>query len=170
MCCAPKQPLGLERSPSATPVRRHLLLSLAAGFGAGALVLLYKVPPTPGSFYPICIFHECTGLYCPGCGATRATFQLLHGHMAAAFGQNPLYVVLVPLIVWWLVRTTTDLAAIRARPPRPRPRIVRWILVGVIICFGIARNLPYKPFRWMAPHDLQGRQSAWVDSPTYTNV
>jgi Protein of unknown function (DUF2752) len=165
-----EQPLGSSRSPSALRRHRHLLAGLALGLGAGALVLLYESPPTAGSLYPGCIFHQCTGLYCPGCGATRATYELLHGNLAGAFGYNPLYVATLPLITWWLFRTTADLITVRARPQRRHQRTIRWALVSVIICFGIARNLPFKPFRWMAPHDPQGRQSARVDSPPLTQV
>ena len=39
-------------------------------------------------FLPRCGFHELTGLYCPGCGNTRASYALLHGDVGSAIGQN----------------------------------------------------------------------------------
>ncbi len=36
--------------------------------------VLYYFPPTEYSFYPRCWFHDSTGLYCPGCGATRCVY------------------------------------------------------------------------------------------------
>ncbi len=32
-----------------------------------------------------------TGLLCPGCGSQRAIHQLLHGHLAASFQYNQLF-------------------------------------------------------------------------------
>lgn len=49
----------------------------------GILVpLLHKAAP--------CIFHNLTGLYCPGCGGTRATLSLLQGHVLVSFLYHPI--------------------------------------------------------------------------------
>ena len=37
-----------------------------------------------------CLFHELTGLYCPGCGGTRAVWALLHGKFWLSFCYHPL--------------------------------------------------------------------------------
>jgi len=44
-----------------------------------------------------CLFREWTGLYCPGCGGTRAAKALLQGKLAISFFYHPLilYVVIV---------------------------------------------------------------------------
>mgnify|MGYP001321608207 FL=1 len=50
--------------------------------------------------YPLpCLFHIITGLYCPGCGAGRASYSILHGRFYAAFRYNPMYVILLPCIL-----------------------------------------------------------------------
>ncbi len=36
-----------------------------------------------------CLFHRLTGLYCPGCGGTRAVLLLLHGHPLRSFVYHP---------------------------------------------------------------------------------
>lgn len=57
--------------------------------------------------FKICIFHEITGLYCPGCGGTRAFFALLHGHPILSFMYNPavLYFAFVAIFyaVWGIL-------------------------------------------------------------------
>ncbi len=44
-------------------------------------IVLFCFDPERCGFYPICIFHQSTGLLCPGCGSLRAMHQLLHGHL-----------------------------------------------------------------------------------------
>ncbi len=113
---------------------------------AGALVVtLYFFPPEQYAFYPRCLFHVVTGLDCPGCGGLRAAHRLLHGDVAAAFAFNPLLVALLPVFAWvllgWAVRATTG----RAWPHPFRRRGWIWLLLGVILVFSIARNLPWGP-------------------------
>jgi len=66
--------------------------------GAGAV--LYWFDPASHGFYPRCLFHEWTGLHCPGCGSLRALHQLSHGHLGAAFGSNPLLILALPFLGW----------------------------------------------------------------------
>ena len=47
-----------------------------------------------------CIFHTVTGLYCPGCGGTRACIAFLHGHFLRSLLYHPVvpYTAVVYLI------------------------------------------------------------------------
>lgn len=47
-----------------------------------------------------CMFHAMTGLYCPGCGGTRAVKALLRGDVWLSFCYHPLvpYMALVGVI------------------------------------------------------------------------
>jgi hypothetical protein len=40
--------------------------------------------------WPVCVFHELTGLPCLTCGMTRCGIQFFHGHLFAALKWNPL--------------------------------------------------------------------------------
>lgn len=50
-----------------------------------------------------CIFHEFTGLYCPGCGGTRAFFALLHGHPVLSFRYNPVVEYFLFFFIFYVV-------------------------------------------------------------------
>lgn len=52
-----------------------------------------------GQGFP-CLFQVTTGLYCPGCGGTRATFFLLHGELMKSLQYHPLvpYMALVAVL------------------------------------------------------------------------
>ena len=73
--------------------------------------ILFCFDPSAG-FYPVCLFHQATGLLCPGCGSLRAMHQLLHGHLLAAFEFNPLLLLCLPAAAWYTARYA--LAARRA--------------------------------------------------------
>jgi hypothetical protein len=115
------------------------------------LALVFAFNPTQSHLFPPCPLYAATGLYCPGCGSTRAVHQLLHGHVAAAFGYNPLMVVSLPFLAYAAAR-----GLFRALPPRrPLPAWAVWVTFAVVVGFGIVRNLPWAAVRWMAPHDAR---------------
>jgi Protein of unknown function (DUF2752) len=134
-------------------VPRVLALAALVAVPAG-LVLLYRVPPTEQSYYPHCVFHTLTGLHCPGCGATRSLHALLHGDLAQAAAYNVLFLLLLPLLVYWGSRTWWSLLTGR---PMPTLRLSPWayrLLLGALLAFWILRNLPFPPFNLLAPHSL----------------
>jgi hypothetical protein len=117
----------------------------------GAAAFVGAVKPHGQAYYPPCPLHALTGLYCPGCGATRALHALVDGHLVTALHDNALFVAAVPIIgfVWvaWLLRTMGR--------PAPKmlplsPRLTTAVAV-VLVVFAVARNLPIAPFRALAP-------------------
>ena len=123
-----------------------LAWGLAAAAALGGATVLYYYPPESASFYPRCWLHAMTGWNCPGCGALRAAHQMLHGHFRSAFSLNPLLFVLLPAMAWsgWAcgVRRLTG-----REPWHPfKYSVSVWVLVGGMVAFGIARNLPLALF------------------------
>jgi len=114
----------------------------AAAAGAGALALLLRDPHVHGA-WGLCPFHALTGWYCPTCGGLRATADLLHGDLAGAWTENPVWVVTVPVLVvaWvvWVVRRWHGSQQVRW------PRWPVWVAVGVYAVFGVVRNMPWFP-------------------------
>lgn len=60
-----------------------------------------------------CLFRALTGLYCPGCGGTRAVKALLKGEVITSFFYHPLiiYVVLVFVVFafsWFIHEKTKN--------------------------------------------------------------
>jgi hypothetical protein len=114
---------------------------VAAGIAAAGITL-YFVNPAEQRCLPPCTFYYMTGLYCPGCGTTRAVHQLLHGHLAAAMALNPLMLASLPVMAVLLVRPR-----FAAKP------WVAWTAFVVVVAFGILRNIPCQPFLILAPHN-----------------
>lgn len=99
-----------------------------------------------------CPIYECTGLYCPGCGAGRACYSILHGQFYRAFRFNPLMVILLPWIViyylicimQWLIRGKETFSG------KISWKIPAFIL-GIVLLYGIIRNIHVYPFTLLAP-------------------
>jgi len=110
-----------------------------------SLVLLFFNPTTTG-FFPVCPFRALTGLQCPGCGSTRACYQLMHLHPIAAFKLNPLMMLTLPFILYGLAGFTKS--AVTGKPQRRIfiPSIYLWAWLAVVIFFWVFRNTPWYPF------------------------
>jgi hypothetical protein len=139
--------------------RVHQVGAIATGGALGGAAVLVATfdPSAAGSRFPACGFHALTGLWCPGCGLTRATHHLLNGDPLAALATNvftPL--VLTAIVVSWLAWTLRSFGRNLPRPPMAwaTPAIRRWsgpVAIGVVLMFGVLRNLPFAPFRSLAP-------------------
>lgn len=130
--------------PSNTRVAAIVLT--ATGAAVAAMVFFFN--PSQYGFYPVCQFHRLTGLNCPGCGATRALYALLHGDIATALRDNALLVLGLPTAAgrggWFALNR------LRGRPNGTffPGRLVLPLLV-VLGLFGVLRNLP--AFAFLSP-------------------
>ncbi|MEY3141911.1 MAG: hypothetical protein RLY21_404 [Planctomycetota bacterium] len=123
---------------------------LLLGAMAGLLAIALKDPRTHG-LGVLCPSRRFLGIYCPGCGTTRATYDLLHGEFARAFRHNPLFVILgAPLVAvfigslgWTVFRA--ERIALRV------PQRVALALIALLIVYGVARNIPIAALEPLRP-------------------
>jgi hypothetical protein len=108
---------------------------------AAVSAALFAFDPGRLRILPVCPFHQVTGLWCPGCGTTRALHQLLHGNLTTAFRLNPLAILILPLVGYLVVRD--DATGVK-------PAWI-WVLLGTVVAFGVFRNIPVYPFTLLAP-------------------
>jgi hypothetical protein len=134
------------------PATDQRLRRTAPALTAGAVLLalpgLYLVNPNT-THVPLCPLHAATGLWCPLCGATRATHALLHGDLGTALHDNLLFVAILPLLLlaWW--RWAGQDRTPGAQRNRLLPRPVFFAVLALAIVFGVLRNLPVGS--WLAP-------------------
>jgi len=120
-----------------------LLIWFSVAIGA---TYLFIFEPGKTGFFPACPFRTLTGFTCPGCGSTRGLHRLLHGDIVSAFEFNPLMVLLLPFLLYALVRYTA--AAVRGRPLQKHYVDAKyiWMLFAVVMSFWIFRNTRFYPF------------------------
>ena len=121
------------------------------GFSAVNLILSAALFAVGSGMIPYGIFGECaflsaTGLYCPGCGGTRALFSLAHGELLQALRYYPALVYYILFSTAFLVsngvRIGGKLLCRKKILPSMRVRTVYFVLFLVIILGGwIVRNI-----------------------------
>lgn len=92
-----------------------------------------------------CPFHAATGLWCAGCGGTRAARALARFDVVAALDAHPLVVAAVPALVVLLVSVRLRSAASRFVHRRPV------LIFAALSAFAIARNIPVDGAALLAP-------------------
>jgi len=128
-------------------VQRHRYPLLAGGsillLGFAWLYTHYR------QFFPPCLFHELTGLHCPGCGATRALHALLHLDLARALHMNALFILVgLPVLAILGLEMMQGKLYVSARAHK-------WMAYGYLILavlFTVVRNIPQPPFSLLAPY------------------
>lgn len=87
-----------------------------------------------------CKFHIVTGLYCMGCGATRAFNALMHFKILDAFQYNP--AIPVGAIIFMIYEITMIVYLIKGKK---RPILVKtwmvWTFLGSWFVYSIVRNI-----------------------------
>ena len=114
------------------------LIAVAVAAMAG---VFYRFSPQKYSFYPRCPVYGLTHRLCPGCGATRALAELLHGHLASALHFNAAIIMLSPLALFYIGKMYWN--AVK-QDRIVWPQIPVWAVetaFAVLLLFTLARNL-----------------------------
>jgi hypothetical protein len=127
---------------------QRAVLAILATAGGGIAAMVFFLNPATHHFYPVCQFHRLTGLDCPGCGATRAVYALLHGEWRAALRDNALFVAVLGLLAlrggWFTLNRYCGRANGDFFPAK-----WLWLLLVVALAFTVLRNLP--AFAFLSP-------------------
>ncbi|MGN0370144.1 MAG: DUF2752 domain-containing protein [Butyrivibrio sp.] len=79
-----------------------------------------------------CPFYLITGIYCPGCGGTRALHALIHGHIIKSLYYHPLVIYGVILgLVFYISQTLRFLS--RGKIKGLHMRTAYPVIAGIII-------------------------------------
>ena len=125
-----------------------VLLGILAMLG---IILVYAVPIRLGEVGTECWIHRTGGIYCPGCGGTRAVFALIHGRIFLSAWYHPAVLYAVVLYLVFMLRGAVTLCT-KGRLP-----FMRWRLgyvyggIAVILIQFLVKNVLLLGFhlQWM---------------------
>ncbi len=76
-----------------------------------------------------CIVRKLYGMYCPGCGGTRAVMAFFQGHLLESLYYHPIVMYTVVMVLYHLIF-------------RKKPKVIYlYIALGIIVLNCIARNV-----------------------------
>lgn len=138
------------------PFIRLILIVLTSVIIIASCIIVRNMDPSKVPVTPPCSLRYFTGLYCPGCGMTRAMHAALNFRFADAFSYNLLWPFIVLLIsasfyMWFSFLITCK------NPFKPfneffkKHPLAAYITVIVFFAFWIFRNIPVYPFIMLAP-------------------
>lgn len=122
---------------------------LAAIALLGIYLLRTYDPNVAGNPFLPCLFHRMTGLYCPGCGLTRAMHALVHFDLPRAIRMNAFFILSAPIffLLTWRMYRPLPASLEKLAKPLANP----WPWVFAVPLFAVIRNLPWYPFYLLAP-------------------
>lgn len=126
-----------------TKLKKQILWAVIIILSASGYLFLNTLT----GFYIPCLFHLITHLYCPGCGATRMVIALLKLNFTQAFFYNPLLFILI------LLYFPLKLLELITKKSIIKNKNFLGIVLGVVILFGIIRNIP--GFEFLTPIEMR---------------
>ena len=130
----------------------RILVGIMLPLTAAVLALLLAIALSLLEQGPPCWFYKLTGLHCPGCGTGRAAVAVLNGDLALAFRNQPLMMILIPFVFYYLLKVY--IAYVFGRDVLPFFKIGTKFAIGiliVILLYWVLRNIPIAPFTYLAP-------------------
>jgi hypothetical protein len=132
-------------APPSLVIFAGVILGMAAA-STGAFVFFFN--PSTHGFYPICVFHQLTGMNCPGCGSTRALYAVLHGNFLLALKDNALFIFTIAFLAargaWLTAKKLRQKSAGQFISPE-----MLWAFLIIAGIFTALRNFP--AFSFLSP-------------------
>ena len=95
-----------------------------------------------------CVFHKITGLYCPGCGITRALFSIIELDFIRAIHNNLLVFILAPVLLYYFVKKLKYWILLE-KEKVILPNLIIYIMLVITLLFFVLRNIDY--FNFLRP-------------------
>ncbi|QZT61832.1 DUF2752 domain-containing protein [Mycolicibacterium austroafricanum] len=120
---------------------------LVGALAAGACAVVWAADPTtPGGLLPQCPTKALLGVDCPGCGALRMIYSLLHGDVLAAVRFNALAVVALGFLIVAFAAWTYGRIVDRRMISWQHHKWAAPVTLAVVAVWFVLRILPFAPF------------------------
>lgn len=98
---------------------------------------------------PPCYIYQFTGLYCPGCGATRAVYALVNGDILLSLRQNAFLAVGIVIVLILYIQFVLRAFGKKINTFINMQGFI-WIMFALLIVYTILRNI----FPALAPVEI----------------
>ena len=95
--------------------------------------------------YNYCVFKRVTGIYCPGCGGTRALKALLSGDIAASLFYHPAVLYFTVFYIVFMLRMLLILKFNIGKVSYKRVVLFIWLGIALMLIQWIAKNTSLYP-------------------------
>jgi hypothetical protein len=99
---------------------------------------------------PRCPFYFLTGMYCPGCGSTRAIHYCLNGNISESVRHHPLLLPFFVVIIFLYIKRGYELFSGKIISFRFE-LLMSKIILFIFIIFFVVRNIPIDYWAWLRP-------------------
>ncbi len=134
-------PTKLEVSKLGNTVIKGTPVLFAAAVATGCAYVALNDPES-NSLGPVCGFYATTGLYCPGCGMTRAVGNIVRGDILRATRFNAMLMLALPVLIYLYVWWVTWAFAGKELPKLKFNKAAIYVIIAFVIIFSVGRNLP----------------------------
>lgn len=138
------------------PFIRLILFVVTILAVVAASLFIYRFNPFVNALPLSCSFYKLTGLFCPGCGMTRAIYSAVHGRLIDAFSYNLLWPLIMFFVIgifllWFYFLFTGKNPFTPINSFLQKYSFSGWIIAITLIVFWIIRNIPVYPFTLLMP-------------------
>ena len=106
----------------------------------GSFLYLHIIVPRLQGY--TCVVYRLFGIYCPGCGGTRAVRFLLQGHVLKSLYYHPIVVYTAIFGSWFMISQTIQRLSKGKIAIGMRYRdIYLWIALGLVLANCLIKNL-----------------------------
>ncbi|MDA1106685.1 MAG: DUF2752 domain-containing protein [Planctomycetota bacterium] len=136
-------------APAGTRERLNAALGLC--LVAAILLALWSRDPRTYGIGDLCPSKRFLGIYCPGCGGTRAIHDLTHLEWGRAFACNPLLVLVGTPTALWFGLGMGMVVFFGRRPSLTLPPAAWSIFTATVLAYWILRNFPSPDLECLRP-------------------
>lgn len=94
--------INYDRDQEKTEQAFYMIGASLGGFALILCILHQMFPLHLEHLLMPCVFHKVTGLYCPGCGGTRAAVALFRGKWLLSLFYHPIVPYTAAMYIWFM--------------------------------------------------------------------
>ena len=121
--------------------KKYILINILFIFALLLTYLIVNQQITQDNITGPCAFKKYVHLYCPGCGGTRAVYELFHFHFFKSFIDNPVVIYIFFVYVYYDVRFFLCINKKNESVQYSMNFIWLFILLGILLFNFIFRNI-----------------------------